>query len=209
MLESSGNENVVVTPSNRLGWRKAREALVACYESHNVDAHCLGWLPRKVYDLRHEEGRIFVCHNNDDHVGHCMWVVTERIAKIYMTWVRPDARMILHGRALVDAIEKAAASERCGLISLWCAEDLSANIFWRAIGFTNTNWRYGRGLKPRRHLLWRRRIITPFSQQPAKVQAVALEKPPSSQRANLLPAGVVYRTARSTPATDETLALRR
>jgi hypothetical protein len=138
-----------------------------------------------------------------------MWVVTERIAKIYMTWVRPDARMILHGRALVDAIEKAAASERCGLISLWCAEDLSANIFWRAIGFTNTNWRYGRGLKPRRHLLWRRRIITPFSQQPAKVQAAALEKPPSSQRANLLPAGVVYRTARSTPATDETLALRR
>lgn len=173
----SGNENVTVTPSNELPCRQAREALVACYESHNVDAHCLGWLPRKVYDLRHEEGRIYVCHNNGDHVGHCMWVVTERIAKIYMTWVRPDARMILHGRALVDAIEKAAANERCSLISLWCAEDLAANIFWRAIGFTNCGWRFGRGQKPRRHILWRRDILLPATPFHAKPTAAALISP--------------------------------
>lgn len=152
-------EGVEVNPSNELPWSRAREALLACYDSHRVDGHCLGWLPRSAYDARHEEGQIYVCHNNGDHVGHCMWQSHERIAKIFMTWVRPDARLILHGRALVDEIEKEAATRRCNLLSLWCAEDLAANFFWRALGFTNPSWRWGRGVNPRKHLLWRRRII--------------------------------------------------
>jgi len=173
----SGSENVTVAPSNELPCIKAREALVACYESHNVDAHCLGWLPRKVYDIRHDEGQIYVCHNNGDHVGHCMWAITDRVAKIYMTWVRPDARMILHGRALVEAIEQAAAKRGCRLISLWCAEDLAANIFWRAIGFTNCGWRFGRGKKPRRHILWRRDIVLPAGRVLSQAKATRLITP--------------------------------
>lgn len=156
---------ITVRPSNELAYHQAREALTACYDSHLLDGHCLGWLPRKVYDIRHEEGQIYVVHNNDDHVGHAMWVVTEDIAKIYMTWVRPDARLIMHGKALIDQIEKTAAKRRCRLISLWCAEDLAANYFWRQLSFHYINWRWGRGENPRKHFLWRRKINRHAGQQ--------------------------------------------
>lgn len=153
------SEGICVCASLYLPWQRAREALLACYESHRVDGHCLGWLPRSAYNARHQEGQIYTCHNNGDHVGHCMWQSHDQIAKIYMTWVRPDARLILHGRALVNAIEKTAALRGCKILSLWCAEDLAANYFWRALGFLNPSWRWGRGHTPRKHLLWRRPIL--------------------------------------------------
>lgn len=154
------SKGVEVHDSNTLTVTRQREVLVACYESHRVDGHCLGWLPRVVYDKRHEEGRIAAVYNNGDHVGHCMWAPSDGLAKIFMTWVRPDARMILHGRALVEHVERKAALHGCHTTSLWCAQDLAANYFWRALGFANPSWRYGRGANPRRHLLWRRKIIT-------------------------------------------------
>lgn len=192
MPDTYSPDGIVVCRSKDLPWSRAREALIACYESHRVDGHCLGWLPRSAYNARHEEGQIYTCHNNGDHVGHCMWQSHERIAKIFMTWVRPDARLILHGRALVDAIEKEAATRGCSLLSLWCAEDLAANLFWRALGFTNPSWRWGRGSNPRKHLLWRRPIapqLTTLATSPVAPATSKLATTP--QRLHPAPARVI------------------
>jgi len=126
-----------------------------------VDAHAVGWLPTKVCDMRLSSNDFAAVYNNGDLVGWCMHAVSERrrVMKLYQIWVRPDARLILHGRALIAETEAAARRHTCWLQEAWVAEDLPANAFWQAMGFTTTNWRWGKGKNPRRILRWVRNVF--------------------------------------------------
>jgi len=133
-------------------WHTVR---LICKHSCHVDGHALGFLPLSAYDHRHERGDLIAIYRNDDLVGYAMiGVNTSRECRILQIWVRPDARQITHGRALIHYIaKKKAEPTHCWLLRLWCADDLPANIFWRALGFEYRGWRWGRKLK-RKHLLW-------------------------------------------------------
>lgn len=141
-----------------------------------IDGECLGWLPAACYDARHPEGRIHVCYNNDDIVGYCLWFNEGTELRIYHTWVRRDARLLVHGRALVDAVEREGAKRHATRISLWCATDLAANLFWRALQFERGVWRWGRAKRARKHWSWTRPIrpCYPSQQQVATEPAIAL-----------------------------------
>jgi GNAT superfamily N-acetyltransferase len=122
------------------------------------DAHSIGWLPWAAFDDAAAKGRIITLHNNDDLVGFLVWSVNAlREVRCVQVWVRADARLILHGRALVEELERIAAENGCWIMRLWCGEDLAANLFWGALGFTKRNWRRGRTDR-RRHVLWVRRV---------------------------------------------------
>jgi GNAT superfamily N-acetyltransferase len=122
------------------------------------DAHSIGWLPWAAFDDAATKGRIITLHNNDDLVGFVVWSRNAlREIRCVQVWVRADARLILHGRALISELEQIAREQGCWLIRLWCGEDLAANMFWQAIGFTKQNWRRGR-TDHRRHLLWVREV---------------------------------------------------
>lgn len=115
----------------------------------------VGWIPLAAYAGAHAQGRILVCYNNDDLVGFCMWAQKFDEVKIYQIWVREDARMILHGKALIGDLARRRINHRARLVRLWCAQDLSANLFWRALGFTFRGWRHGpKRTSKRRHYLW-------------------------------------------------------
>lgn len=122
----------------------------------SLDTNAIGWLPTSAFDARAEQDDISVIYRNGDLVGWAMHSpsLARAVEKIYQIWVRPDARTIEHGRALVNRICNRAKSTNCVELEAWVAEDLAANLFWRAIGFTATNWRYGRGERGRRHTRW-------------------------------------------------------
>jgi GNAT superfamily N-acetyltransferase len=124
-----------------------------------VDTHAVGWLPTAAFDTRAENDDVIAVYRNEDLVGWAMIARSNHrgVMKLYQIWVRPDARIIEHGRALVDAITKRALQRRCLRIEAWVAEDLPANFFWSAIGFLRSNWRWGRGRNPRKIFRW----ITP------------------------------------------------
>lgn len=162
---------VEVIPTLELTQRLQLEILTFATSSTRIDGHCIGWLPTAAYVGAHEQGRIVACYNNQDLVGYILWGANNGIIRCFIVWVRRDARLILHGRALVDAIRGIGRSKRCSRIELWCAVDLAANYFWAALGFAKVCWRWGRAKRGRRHWLWRMpindelRLRDPIEQQ--------------------------------------------
>lgn len=135
------------------------------HHSVATDSHAIGWLPTRVFDVRHEAGDMTVLYKNTDCVGYVMASPSRSraVMKLYQIWVRPDARIITHGKELVAHIVERCITHRCYQIEAWVAEDLPANLFWRAIGFTQNNWRHGRGKISRKH--WRWTLPTPIKER--------------------------------------------
>lgn len=122
------------------------------HEPARIDAQSLGWLPVQAWTRRHERRQTAAVTNNGQLVGLAMWGVILWQMRIYQTWVQPDARLILHGRALVDHLTAEARQLNLPEIGLWCRQDLAANQFWRALGFNAAGWRNGR--RGTRHNQW-------------------------------------------------------
>jgi hypothetical protein len=147
-----------VCRSNELSPKDFGEFWLLSQSACRLDGDALGWLPTPAYEQRHAMGQIHTIWRNDDCVGYCLWADVGRILHIYSCWIRRDARMIEHGRRLVQKVEGAARARGCESIKLWCAEDLPANSFWAQLMFRPLNWRHGGLVKGRRHIQWRRPV---------------------------------------------------
>ena len=122
----------------------------------HLDTNAVGWLPTSVFDGREKTNEITAVYRDGDLVG---WLLrgesyARKVMKIYQIWVRPDARILEHGRALIEQLSQIATTARCPTLEAWVAEDLAANYFWNAIGFTRGVWRWGRGESLRRIYRW-------------------------------------------------------
>ena len=167
-MVSSTSDTLVSTLTRDLDVSQQRAALLFCYSASKLDANSIGWLPKQAYDNRHERGELLTLYNNDDLVGFVLMSRPSPYGELrcLQIWVRRDARMMIHGRALIDELDTIAEQRHCWLLRLWCAEDLAANLFWEALGFQKRGWRWGPAKTPRRHNLWTRRV-SPSSQLPA------------------------------------------
>lgn len=171
--------------TNDLTGDRLRQTMSFIYAASRLDGNMIGWMPFAAYDTRHQQGRLLALWNNADLVGFLMWSPNALGEfRILQIWVRTDARLILHGRALVNWLEAEAARNGGQVLRLWCAVDLAANLFWPAVGFHYRTWRWGPGKKSRRHALWWRRITRP--------------SPLPSRDAPLPPAGLASPTPRPT-----------
>jgi GNAT superfamily N-acetyltransferase len=157
---------VEVIPTLDLSPRLQTELLTFAVSSTRIDGQCIGWLPTAAYVGAHEQGRMVACYNNADLVGYILWGANNGIIRCFVVWVRRDARLLVHGKALVSAIGNEGLRRGCTRIELWCAIDLAANLFWRALGFDRVCWRWGRAKRARRHWLWRLRLTSPSQLQP-------------------------------------------
>lgn len=144
--------------------RERDELKLYCGSVQRDNGRTIGWLPWAAIDDAHREGRLWACHRNDDLVGFCIIKLAAPVLRIYQIWVRPDARMIEHGRQLLHGPEQALENLKANRIELWCAVDLASNLFWHHLGFSLITWRWGRHKKSRRHFLWRRPILRSSTQ---------------------------------------------
>lgn len=150
--------------SNELSAQRRREVLSFAAHAVRLDADKIGWLPYQFYDDCDQAGSLVSVTRDGDLVGFCAFRRPNWSgeSKIIQTWVREDARMIEHGRALVARVEEIAAGWAARWLSCWVAQDLAAMRFWPAIGFVPVQQRLGRGdicdLRGRRLLtqFWRR-----------------------------------------------------
>ena len=148
--------DITVQTISTLGGKKQKELKQLWIHGVARDTHAVGWLPVSAFETRAAADDIVAVYRNEELVG---WTViatskSRAIMRLYQIWVRPDARVLEHGRALVDAVRTRGIAHRCHRIEAWVGEDLPANLFWSAIGFTRSNWRWGRGKKPRKIFLW-------------------------------------------------------
>jgi len=158
-----------------------RNALLFCYSASRIDANCIGWLPKEAYDNRHNRGELLTLWRNDDLVGFVLMSRPSPYGELrcLQIWVRRDARMILHGKVLINKLEEIGRERHCSCLRLWCAEDLAANLFWATLRFSRRGWRWGPAKVPRRHNLWWR-AINPLGQSPSpdgQLETVSLALP--------------------------------
>lgn len=147
---------IKVASTNQLKTHQFTELRKLWVHGVQNDTNAVGWLPTSVFDSRAKTDEITAVYRNNDLVGWCVRGVSgaRQVMKIYQIWVRPDARILENGRALIDDLAKIAHGQKCYLLEAWVAEDLAANVFWNAIGFTRGVWRWGRGRSLRRIFRW-------------------------------------------------------
>lgn len=126
------------------------------------DGNCIGFLPHGAYHDASCNNRLFSLLRNGDRVGFILWSANQlRECRILQIWIRRDARLIEHGRALVEHLQNAHARRlHAWQLRAWVAEDLEANLFWPQIGFIKRGWRWGPAKRARRHNLWTRPVIS-------------------------------------------------
>lgn len=141
---------------NSLDGRKISELRKLWVHGVAADTNAVGWLPKSVFDSRAATNDVLAVYRDGDLVG---WLLkgqskARQVLKIYQIWVRPDARVLEHGRALIRELERDARRKKCWYLEAWVAEDLPANLFWNAMGFTRNVWRWGRGQSLRKIYRW-------------------------------------------------------
>jgi GNAT superfamily N-acetyltransferase len=186
-MHPTNNAPLALSLTNELHDNVSAHVLTFCYSACRLDGHCLGWLPRAAYDQAHTTGRILALWNNDDLVGFCLFSTNLHELRCLQIWIRRDARLMVHGRALIDDLEARAKRAGCFRIRLWCAIDLEANLFWRALHFRPICWRFGRAERGRRHVLWARPITHAIGSPPATVWQPPVERVHTTPWPTLLP----------------------
>ncbi len=94
----------------------------------------VGGLPEPAIQERIDRGTVLLAEINEDPVGYLLYDFRQGCLRIPQACIQYDARRRKHGEALVASLlqRHAEADE----ISLRCAADLEANVFWRDMGFT-------------------------------------------------------------------------
>ena len=103
----------------------------------------IGFIPWSGIEKADKLGRVSVLLRNSDLVGFLVYGPGKTSAKVFQVWVREDARMLIHGRKMVEELAEWALHRGLFRISLWCADDLPSNYFWRVLGFKNVARRKG------------------------------------------------------------------
>jgi hypothetical protein len=117
----------------------------------------IGFLSRMALEHAIARGRVLLAMENGEPAGYLYgkapYQSQERVAIIFQAAICLDARRRLIGAALVAEFA-ARQCERIAQVSLWCAADLEANLFWSALGFIPVAARPGAERTGRTHLFW-------------------------------------------------------
>jgi Acetyltransferase (GNAT) domain len=94
----------------------------------------VGGLPQPAVSERIERGTVLLASINDDPVGYVLYDIRNGRIRIPQACIQYDARRRKHGEALIAKLLE--LHPHIDEVSLRCAADLEANIFWRDMGFT-------------------------------------------------------------------------
>lgn len=126
----------------------------------NKESNCLGFIPKMAYEAAVTgkktgkrwsdtcNDKVWVCEENGQLVGFVLasFGRTNSInkqGKIAQIALQTDARKLLRGRMLLQAvIDHGTVNYTIGF-SCGCADDLESNIFWQAMGWVKSGDRYG------------------------------------------------------------------
>jgi ribosomal protein S18 acetylase RimI-like enzyme len=153
----------------RFGTAEDVPAVKAIADRHR---HELGFVPAAALAEAARERRLLVAVLDEKVVGFVHFrCCRDGHATIYEIAVLPEYRRRGIGRALVEAVVQEAALRGCVVLQLKCPIDLSANEFYRRVGFTEAGIEEG---KRRPLRIWRRRLAPAFHRLPTNQSPVAI-----------------------------------
>lgn len=114
----------------------------------------IGFIPIPKLDYYASKGQILMESENEDPCGYLIYGNGWPRLRIYQACIQYDARRREHGLRLVARVIREGLKRQCEIISLWCADDLDANEFWKSAGFSFGGKREGGIHRGRKHNLW-------------------------------------------------------
>jgi GNAT superfamily N-acetyltransferase len=95
----------------------------------------IGFIPRPTLERYWQCGQIEFEYENDELCGFLVFGNGRPTLRIYQAVIQYDARRREHGTNLVQRLILKADRRGYDALALWCANDLEANEFWKALGF--------------------------------------------------------------------------
>ena len=132
----------------------------------------IGFIPRPRLEQYAARGQVLMAQENNEDAGFLVFGNGRLALRIYQACIQYDARRHELGLLLVARLVKEAQRRGAHLISLWCADDLPANNFWRAAGFRCLATRAGGKARGRIHNEWVLAVAT--EQLPLWADAIAV-----------------------------------
>ncbi len=96
----------------------------------------VGGLLEPAIQERLDRGTVLLASQNDDPIGYLLYDSRNGEIRIPQACIQYDARRREYGESLVAALLD--LHPQAESVSLRCAADLEANLFWRDLGFTCT-----------------------------------------------------------------------
>lgn len=123
----------------------------------NDNRESVGHLPTPAIAERIERGTISIGHLNGWPFGYLLYDFRGGHCKIHQACIQYDARRKLYGATLLwwtlDRLDHKQS------VTLRCAADLEANLFWKAMGFTPIAVQDGGKRRGRLINVWRRWFV--------------------------------------------------
>lgn len=126
------------------------------------DFEAIGFLPKPRLEAYHASGQIYVQHENDELCGFLVFGSGWPVLCIYQACIQYDARRREHGASLVARLEANATERGYAAVSLWCAEELEANAFWKGCGFSHIDTKPGGVRRGRLLNRWEKHLSRPL-----------------------------------------------
>lgn len=117
------------------------------------NSEAVSFIPTPRVEEYAERGQILFATENDELCGFLIYGAGYPTLKVYQACIQYDARRRRSGLDMVERLKQIARAEGRD-ISLWCAEDLQANSFWEAAGFSLVGKREGGARRGRKHNGW-------------------------------------------------------
>lgn len=114
----------------------------------------LGFIPRPTLEKYIDNGQVLIARENGEPCGFLVYGAGWPRLRIYQACIQYDAQRQAHGLALVGRLIAFASARGYDAISLWCADDLPANMFWLAAGFQRLRSKPGGRRRGRQLNLW-------------------------------------------------------
>jgi ribosomal protein S18 acetylase RimI-like enzyme len=104
------------------------------------EGDAVGFIPMQRYEMEvrgERRGSLYLAWDNGDPTGFIYATHSGRgVTHIQQVAIQEDARRMERATLLVNAARDDGLARHTWLLSLRCADDLEANDFWRALGFT-------------------------------------------------------------------------
>ena len=131
----------------------------------------LGFLPACAIREYHERGQIITATENADLASYALFFdgrngkrprLHPHTIKVHQICTHYDARRIALATELLRQLELRATRRNFTTLAAWVAQDLPANAFWNAAGFTIEAQRDGGTKRKRKHNLWVKHLPRPL-----------------------------------------------
>lgn len=104
------------------------------------EGDAVGFIPMRRYEMEvngERRGSIYLSWDNGEPTGFIYATHSGRgTTRVMQVAIQEDARRMERASALVDAVVADGLKRHTWLTSLRCADDLDANHFWEALGFS-------------------------------------------------------------------------